>query len=489
MEIESTKIGEYLRTYSILFSMSTYNNCSLFENFKKMIDDKHTNLSIDEFNKMILIKNYYSTSMLLFSLKDTFQKGLNDVNVDDKEIFINNKLPLNIKCIENFTDRDIIIYIRNAIAHNGNNLATFTIDEENLRIRVRLENTIASRGINAGKNIPFEVEFDTDDLLRMSAFCNHYSRTINISGVDFDKNVVINSSTTNILKLLEDVINTTFYNYTLFNTIKDDDKRKLMIEHKSGNEKHNMDEFDNLKTKFVRKDEKIDLSDNQKNCIFNAIMENINTELKLHDATPLTLSLSKTNDEIKRILGYFMQRYYEYEALKVIPLGREKNNVHIASLLLNNFNNNNESVFDTSIKIINNLKNKGVTYSFFKTFNIVDEEEMTMFINNIIDISYLEQEAKSMYYNYVFENIIQEGEIISIDGKQYEADRIRNAFTHGRWYFDYEGNSWNLFDNKDSLKKADQYKFYWETSISADKLDSFVNQRYQESINIKHKSI
>ena len=302
MEIESTKIGEYLRTYSILFSMSTYNNCSLFENFKKMIDDKHTNLSIDEFNKMILIKNYYSTSMLLFSLKDTFQKGLNDVNVDDKEIFINNKLPLNIKCIENFTDRDIIIYIRNAIAHNGNNLAAFTIDEENLRIRVRLENTIASRGINAGKNIPFEVEFDTDDLLRMSAFCNHYSRTINISGVDFDKNVVINSSTTNILKLLEDVINTTFYNYTLFNTIKDDDKRKLMIEHKSGNEKHNMDEFDNLKTKFVRKDEKIDLSDNQKNCIFNAIMENINTELKLHDATPLTLSLSKTNDEIKEIV-------------------------------------------------------------------------------------------------------------------------------------------------------------------------------------------
>ena len=55
MEIKSTKIGEYLRTYSILFSMSTYNNCSLFENFKKMIDDKHTNLSIDEFNKIIIV--------------------------------------------------------------------------------------------------------------------------------------------------------------------------------------------------------------------------------------------------------------------------------------------------------------------------------------------------------------------------------------------------------------------------------------------------
>ena len=31
---------------------------------------------------------------------------------------------------------------------------------------------------------------------------------------------------------------------------------------------------------------------------------------------------------------------------------------------------------------------------------------------------------------------------ITIDGIQYEADRIRNAFTHGRWYFDNENNTY-----------------------------------------------
>jgi len=489
MEIESTKIGEYLRVYSLLLSMSLYNNQSLFENFKKMINENKTTLFIDDYDKLILIKNYYSSSMLLFYEKDTFQKGLNNIDIADKGIFTNNSSPINKKCIENFTDKDIIIYIRNAIAHNKNNFASIIIDEEKLKIKVKLENTIASKGINKGRNIPFEIEFDTDDLLKMSAFCCRFSKTINISGVDFDKNVVVNSTTTNFLKLLEDVINTTYYNYTLFNTIKDDDKIKLMTEHKNGNAKKDMGRFDEVKEKFVRKNVRVDLSDNQKKCIFNSIMEHTKETLESCDVTPLSLSLPKTNAEIKYFLGFFMQRYYEYESLKIIPLGQEKKNIHIVSILLNSFNNINETIPETIIKIFNNLKSKGVVYSFFKTFNIVDDEELTMFINNISDTSYLEQEAKSIYYNYVFENIIQEGEIVSIGGKQYESDRIRNAFTHGRWYFDIENNSWNLFDNKDSLKKADQYKFDWKVSISADEIDAFVNERYQKSVIIKNRSI
>lgn len=489
MEIELTKIGEYLRIYSLSFSMSLYYNKPLFECFKKSIDEKETELSIDEYDKMILIKNYYSASMLLFSIKDTYQKGLNDVNVDNKEMFINCNIPTNKVCLENFTDKDIIIYIRNAIAHNKNNLASVFIDESNLKIKVKLENTIASKGANKGKNVPFEIEFDNDDLLRMSAFCCHFSKTINISGVDFNKNVVINSSTTNILKLLKDVIYTTNYNYTLFKTIKDEDKKILFNVHTSGNEKRDMKEFDTLKTKFVRKEETIDLSDNQKECLYNAMMEWINKSLELYDTTPLILSVSKSKDEIKRILGSFMQQYYEYEALKIIPIGKEKHNNHIVSILLNCYNDSNESIYETQVKIINDLKNKGVVYSFFRTFNMVDQEELTMFLDNICDATYLEQEALSIYYNYVFETIISEGEIITINGIQYEADRIRNAFTHGRWYFDNENNSWRLFDNKDSLKKADQYKFDWEVAIPNDEMQTFVDRRYQESIKARNRSI
>ena len=112
-----------------------------------------------------------------------------------------------------------------------------------------------------------------------------------------------------------------------------------------------------------------------------------------------------------------------------------------------------------------------------------------MFINNILDTSYLQLEAKSIYYNYFFENLIQEGENVLIGEKEYEADRIRNSFTHGRWYYDSEDNVWNLLDNKDSLKKADQYKFDWEASISDGDLYNFVNQRYKELIENKNKSI
>jgi len=490
MKIDSSKICEYLRVYSILLSLSLNNNQSLYENFKKMINENQTELSLDEYDNIILIKNYYSASMILFYRKDTTQKGLNDLDVINKDLFIDSSIPINKKCIENYTDKDIILYIRNAIAHNKNNLASINIDEKNLRIRVKLENTIASKGINKGKNIPFEVEFNNYDLLRMSAFCGIYSRTGNISGISFDESVVINSTTTNILKLLEDVIYTTCYSYTLFNTLNDNDKKKLATAYKIGNEKHNMEEFDKLKTKFVRKEEKIDLSDKQKDCLFNSIRDHIIESLELNALTPLTLSLTKTNAEIKRILGSFMQRYYEYEALKVIPLGREKHNIHIASILISSFNSKyKETILETIVTVLNSLKDKGVVYSFFETYNINDEEELRMFINNILDTSYLQLEAKSIYYNYFFENLIQEGENVLIGEKEYEADRIRNSFTHGRWYYDSEDNVWNLLDNKDSLKKADQYKFDWEASISDGDLYNFVNQRYKELIENKNKSI
>ena len=289
--------------------------------------------------------------------------------------------------------------------------------------------------------------------------------------------------------MLKDVIYSTYYSYTLFKTIKDEDKKKLFDAHTAGNEKRNMEQFDILKAKFVRKDEKIDLSDNQKECLYNAMMEWINKSLELHNATPLTLSVSKSKDEIKRILGIYMQQYYEYEALKVIPIGKEKNNNHIVSILLNRYNSKNESIPETQVKIINELKNKGIIYSFFRTFNMTDAEELTMFLDNICDSTYMEQEAISIYYNYVFETIIPEGEIITIDGIQYEADRIRNAFTHGRWYFDNDNNSWRLFDNKDSIKKADQYKFDWEVTIPDSALHIFVDHRYKEGIKNKNKGL
>lgn len=135
------------------------------------------------------------------------------------------------------------------------------------------------------------------------------------------------------------------------------------------------------------------------------------------------------------------------------------------------------------------MRNKGIVYSFFRTFNRTDAEELTMFLDNICDAAYIEQEAISIYYNYVFETIIPEGEIITIDGVEYEADRIRNAFTHGRWYFDNDNNSWKLFDNKDSIKKADQYKFDWEATIPDSALHIFVDTRYKEGTKDKNKGL
>ena len=61
----------------------------------------------------------------------------------------------------------------------------------------------------------------------------------------------------------------------------------------------------------------------------------------------------------------------------------------------------------------------------------------------------------------VFENFIDENEQVTIGNKTYNSDRIRNSFTHGRWFPDNSGY-WVMYDNKDSLKKPDHYRFDWK---------------------------
>lgn len=71
----------------------------MYECFKTLIDEKETTLLLDEYSNMLLIKNYYSASMLLFLVKDTFQKGLNDIDIEDKAMFVNEQIPKNKICI------------------------------------------------------------------------------------------------------------------------------------------------------------------------------------------------------------------------------------------------------------------------------------------------------------------------------------------------------------------------------------------------------
>ena len=70
---------------------------------------------------------------------------------------------------------------------------------------------------------------------------------------------------------------------------------------------------------------------------------------------------------------------------------------------------------------------------------------------------------------------------MTIGNKTYNSDRIRNSFTHGRWFPDNSGY-WVMYDNKDSLKKPDHYRFDWKEAISFKAMSKFIAKKYSEII-------
>ena len=110
-----------------------------------------------------------------------------------------------------------------------------------------------------------------------------------------------------------------------------------------------------------------------------------------------------------------------------------------------------------------------------------------MFIKAIQDTDYLVEESLVSYYRYVFENFSPNGQIVVKENKIYEIDTIRNAFTHGRWYFDEINNNWELFDNSQSRDKPDQYIIDNHITIPADFLHKIAYTIFSNYANTQEK--
>ena len=480
MELDKYKIGECLRVYAAVLAMSIDNDISFYEAFSRYLMNNETSLTIDDYNMMMLVKIYYSASMILFYSKDITAKGLEGTKVDATAHFLDTSSNINKTCIENFTERDIVNYIRNALAHSKNDLYKITINGKKSTLAIKLKNTIASKGPNMGLNVPFEVELNVNSLLGVSLFCSYYAKILSISGVKYDENLVKNYSAGNVLDLLKKTINTTYYEYDLFKQMKYTDKNRVLESQIEGNIKKDFTNYDAEKAKYIRKTDKVELSIIQKNAIYSAIKEKAQ---KLVSSDKLKYLKQDNSDiqSIKTIVGILMREYFEYEALKTIPLGKEKKNNHLISILINGSTDKYEKFSAKQERLLNSFIAKGDIYQMMNMFVNLDREESTMFVQNLCDDNYLKQEALACYYNFVFENFVPENVEVSIGNKMYKADRIRNSFTHGRWFPDNNGY-WILYDNKDSIKKPDQYRFDWREAISFKSLDKFVNKKYFEVI-------
>ena len=158
MILSKEDIALYLSSYTNTLTFATMYPEERFADiflelcFKGLIPMEPT---IENYNDMINIHCIFCNIKLLEFLKDGFYTGLEESKLND--LYINDIDSLNKSCIENYTKKDIILYVRNALAHNDKENPLYWLErngENDIRIHILLKNTKASLGENKGKNIP-----------------------------------------------------------------------------------------------------------------------------------------------------------------------------------------------------------------------------------------------------------------------------------------------------------------------------------------------
>ena len=479
MELSKLKVAEYLRTYCLTYNRSVKNNISMIDAFGEIINTNETTLQKEDFEAMLMIKDYYSSAKILSESRDVFLSGLYDKN--DK-LIADDSLPLNQSCLNNYKNKDIVLFTRNALSHNDDGpLKYWLVNGKNgkLKLHILLRGTKATKGINVGQVVPFEIEIDHYDLLRMGLHCISESNIFHIGGINYKSGIKKQARLLSNLRALKLLVDNTFYTYELFKPFSMREKTAISNFYA----KSKMAELRELLRSKLEKHCRKELSIPQKLTIYYNIYNYILRAMVSDDAG-IQLRGVTINDIEGFPRGAFasiIDKRYEYEALKVIPIGSEKKTVHLAALLNNmvaSTFNGEKSVFEIMMKLHDDfLKDKSVKDIFAK-FIVLDEREKQMALNVLFDIDYQQRENLSIYYGYMLDCLITDPEI-KIGGKLYSREHLRDAFVHERWYFNIsQDESWELYDCKNGMKN--QFNFNWHKSIKNDDLFQTIEEYYRE---------
>lgn len=452
MIISKEEIALYLLAYSnTLITSSVEKDMTFTEAFYKSYKDGLIPLKLTKqtYIDMITIYCYYCNIKILTFFKDYFYKGL-----DEKKLYyhlLNNSNELNKNCLDNFTKKDIILYIRNALSHNDkeNPLYWFERDEKNqIKIHIFLKQTKASLGKNKGKTIPFELIIDLATLFEITQEMAFNSKNYHFFGITFGrKSIEANKrcSSKNPSNTIRNSINGAYYYRNFYKQLNEEETNK--IDSVLPNEEYMDKVKEILKPKLLTTKTK-KLSQIQKNTLYQNLLECI------------------TN---KKDISIDIDALIEYECGKVIPLGIAKvESIFISMLRALSFadgSSYNEGTKNLLDGICYGKKESplylppNILKADIKNYNERIKLAITDNINEI-------HTTLSLYIGYILDSIITSDEIV-IDNKIINRSKLRNSFIHGRWYV--SENNWELFDGN-----KNEFDYDWHKSIDIFKLKDFV---------------
>lgn len=458
MKITKEEIALYLSAYTNVLTFATINPEKKFtELFYKLYFEGFMPLepTVENYKKMIHIHCVFCNIKLLSFFKDGFYTGLDEKNLIN--LYINDIDTLNKICIENYTKKDIILYVRNALAHNDkeNPLYWFESDgEDDLKIHILLKKTNASLGENKGKNIPFELVLTPKSLNEITQAVGFASKRSHIFGLNVKNSAakIINNTPGDLNTILRKMIDEIYYYRNFYKTLSEQEKEKFQ---KLPAENY-IEEYNKLLKSKLTETKTKKLSPIQKNTFYNNIL--------------------KWKDEPTKI---DLNELFDYESSKIIPTGLVKvDGLYLSSLraisfliglsyneskkmLIEGLCQDKENVF-TQCKYL--FKADVDNFKERVKLGVLDDD-------NELNLSF------SIYCGYLFDSLLMDEEIV-INNKSYSRERIRNSFVHGRWYI--SSLKWELFDG---LKN--EFDFDWHKSIDMEKLklylEEFLNSKFEKN--------
>jgi hypothetical protein len=367
-------------------------------------------------------------------LEDSYLDLIKESDLDFSKV--KEKIFVNKEDAKKFSNKQIIKYIRNAVAHSDGEKQLFKITPNGKYVGVTLKNI---------QPVPFDIKMSVDEFWEIiDSVCHATSIAdkTNVSYVNREENSIKRvyiKSVPDIEKLSNEITREMpEYNYNLV-------VEYIIKYFKEHNVKYEEREYKLFPQQIeLLKKAKDYIENNPSKNALEPIAEEC-FQAMFNQLIPLAESkIDYLRHHINIITSIYLHPNYTYEEIKneIMETGRWA------------------------------LDQDGTDKKVFE--GTVGRLNMNYYLNNYFLI-------RQTIYEYItfYISCCCDEETITIDNKQYNKENIRDALVHGRFFYDYHDNI-VLCDTKNG--KHNDYNFYWTGEISTHKLfmyciDSIKNKK------------
>ena len=439
-EFTKQEVATFLRDYSLLVSYAVLNPKEKFiDLFQKMMcaSNRAQYSSESYYYTMIEMYAIQLTRKYMTTLYDNFFPYLSENKID--KLRIPNEIFVNPNDRKSFSNRKIIMFIRNALNHSDfNELCKIIKDDEKTRpvIEIRLNNT---------KPKPFHVRITANELSQIASEIKKASSVQVYSIRDDGENTSNVGSFNNIYlrkffsrkKLTEEQIKSIDSHFGSGKKTKGYEGRlsKKGLEYK--------DFYLNPAQKRVVKEE----------LEYWRMRREVGTDLETHvflSAFPLSVTKER-------------QLFVNHAFLNCVRL-KKTNATTLFDEAAKCFSEKKAEESNPLIEYANKFGiDKNILYDAYDIFSILSF-------------------SSSIYYGYLFDTLITE-EQLELEGKTYDRNKLRDSFVHMRWHKGIN-ESYQLYDWGNGMD--DEFNpnspTYWTKRITSSKMTSLAEKYYRQNV-------